>query len=173
MEALLRMSEATALLFERGGAVLWILAGLSVLALAIVILKLYQFARASVWSRAWLDPVLDATRVGEAERAFLTLFRAFRTPVHESAFEKVFRQTSKVSETFEVFSPIAALDDAPFEALVKRLVDYRLLRHDPRENVNVANKRDNQDVVAELAQMLREGWRAAVPRHEAVPAGGD
>ena len=73
----------------------------------------------------------------DAERAFLTLFSAFRTPVHEDAFEKVFRASSNVGaidvQTMHASSlqaPIAALDDAAFNALVKRLTDYRILRYD-------------------------------------------
>jgi tetratricopeptide (TPR) repeat protein len=63
----------------------------------------------------------------EAERAFLTLFSAFRTPVPEDAFEKVFRAPGN-----HVGLPqqIAALDDAAFNALIKRLTDYRILRYD-------------------------------------------
>ncbi len=67
--------------------------------------------------------------LNDAERAFLTLFSAFRTPVHEDAFEKVFR----IVETMHASSlqaPIAALDDAAFNALIKRLTDYRVLRYD-------------------------------------------
>ena len=74
----------------------------------------------------------------EAERAFLTLFSAFRTPVHESAFEKVFRAKTGHCEPVApkpgLNAPMAALDDAEFEAMVKRLLAYRLLRHDPRED---------------------------------------
>ena len=57
----------------------------------------------------------------ESERAFLKLFSAFRTPVHESAFDKVFDQTLRVSKTLRV-------------SLVNRLVTYRILRHDANEN---------------------------------------
>jgi hypothetical protein len=57
----------------------------------------------------------------EAERTFLTLFSAFRTPVHESAFDKVFRP---LIETFEV------LETSKVYELVNRLVTYRILRHD-------------------------------------------
>ncbi len=68
----------------------------------------------------------------EAERVFLTLFSAFRTPVHEDAFEKVFRVPTSVGArlTSPLQQPIAALDDAAFNALVKRLTDYRILRYD-------------------------------------------
>jgi tetratricopeptide (TPR) repeat protein len=64
-----------------------------------------------------------------AERAFLTLFSAFRTPVREDAFEPVFRAKTSAKA---INAPIAALDDAAFAALLKRLVDYRILRRDRR-----------------------------------------
>jgi tetratricopeptide (TPR) repeat protein len=57
-----------------------------------------------------------------AERDFLTLFSAFRTPVHESAFEKVFSP---------LLSPPAGGTEGGLDALVQRLVAYRILRHDP------------------------------------------
>jgi tetratricopeptide (TPR) repeat protein len=80
----------------------------------------------------------------EAERAFLTLFSAFRTPVEETAFDKVFRTPVDVGATLAValpdgqprelplHAPIAALDDSAFQAMVQRLVAYRILRYDPR-----------------------------------------
>ena len=82
-----------------------------------------------------------------AERAFLTMFSTFRTPVEESAFDRVFR--ARVEKKLGVFghllgrkpkvliepsilnAPVAALDDAAFKAMIKRLMDYRILRHDP------------------------------------------
>jgi len=71
----------------------------------------------------------------EAERAFLTLFSAFRTPVEETAFDKVFRVKPKkpgFSEKPGFSAAIAALDNAAFQAMVQRLVVYRILRYDPR-----------------------------------------
>ncbi|MCZ6465578.1 MAG: MotA/TolQ/ExbB proton channel family protein [Proteobacteria bacterium] len=73
------LSEALSSLAGRGGPVLVILLGLSVLALTLVLLKLYQFARLRLWSRAWLEPVLAAVGVGEAERA-ITLAEASPNP---------------------------------------------------------------------------------------------
>jgi len=65
----------------------------------------------------------------EAERAFLTLFAAFRTPVEAAAFDRVFRADTGAEA---LNAPVAALDDAAFEAMVKRLLDHRILRHDPQ-----------------------------------------
>ncbi|HEY0735952.1 MAG TPA: trypsin-like peptidase domain-containing protein [Herpetosiphonaceae bacterium] len=90
----------------------------------------------------------------EAERAFLTLFSAFRTPVASSAFEKVFRAQTEVVEPApkprflrrflrrkpesttpvrvepNAFNaPIAALSDDEFEKLLKRLMAYQILRY--------------------------------------------
>ena len=56
-------------LANRGGAVVWVLLGFSLLGLAIVLLKLYQFARLRIWHRAWIDAALRAVRAGEPSRA--------------------------------------------------------------------------------------------------------
>ena len=73
----------------------------------------------------------------EAERAFLTLFSAFRTPVHESAFDKVFRPllslpTSPPLGQPPSSPPLSGGTEGGLPALVQRLVAYRILRHDPR-----------------------------------------
>ncbi len=71
----------------------------------------------------------------EAEREFLELFSAFRTPVHESAFEKVFRPLLPAPEE-EQQLPSPSRRGAGGEvqgdllSLVTRLVSYRILRHD-------------------------------------------
>lgn len=56
-------------LLERGGPVVAVLLGLSVLALAITLLKLGQYARARLWRRAWIDRTVDAARGGDLEAA--------------------------------------------------------------------------------------------------------
>jgi biopolymer transport protein ExbB len=61
----------------QGSPVLIALALLSVLALAIVILKLYHFARVGLWSTRWIDEVLDAVGRGDVESA---LARAEASP---------------------------------------------------------------------------------------------
>ncbi|MFC1716970.1 trypsin-like peptidase domain-containing protein, partial [Candidatus Poribacteria bacterium] len=66
----------------------------------------------------------------DAERSFLQLFSAFRTPVKETAFEKVFR--AKTTED-ALNAPVAALSEAEFGTLTGRLQQYRILRHDPQE----------------------------------------
>jgi len=71
-----------------------------------------------------------------------SLFSAFRTPVEEAAFDKVFRVKPKKPDFLEKpgFSgPIAALNDAAFDAMVKRLVAYRILRHDPQAGTYTAH----------------------------------
>jgi tetratricopeptide (TPR) repeat protein len=89
--------------------------------------------------------------LSEAERAFLTLFSAFRTPVKLDGFEKVFRGKADVSEepktAEEKKGPeepeepedgfrvsLAKLEDDEFENLVERLTAYRLLRYNKIEN---------------------------------------
>lgn len=63
----------------------------------------------------------------EEERTFLMIFSAFRTPVKETAFNKVFR--AKKKETKTINAPIAALDDTTFESMILRLKHYRILRY--------------------------------------------
>jgi biopolymer transport protein ExbB len=64
----------------QGSPVLIALALLSVLALSIVLLKLYQFARVGMWSTRWIDEVLAAVSRGEADAA-LALSKASPNPV--------------------------------------------------------------------------------------------
>ncbi len=56
-------------LANRGGVVIWVLLGFSLLGLAIVLLKLYQFARLRIWRRAWIDEAVQAIRNGEPASA--------------------------------------------------------------------------------------------------------
>lgn len=74
---LVRLALATA---ADGSLVLLVLFGLSVAGVAIVLLKLFQFADARVWGHKWIEGVLEAARAGEAQRA-LALTRASRGPV--------------------------------------------------------------------------------------------
>ena len=64
----------------QGSPVLIALALLSVLALAIVLLKLYHFARVGLWSRRWTDEVLAAVGRGDGEAA-LASAKASPNPV--------------------------------------------------------------------------------------------
>ncbi len=68
--------------------------------------------------------------LGEAEKAFLTLFSAFRKPVKVSAFATVFRAQTDATA---LNAPIAALDDYQFEEMLVRLRGYRILRYDPAQ----------------------------------------
>jgi tetratricopeptide (TPR) repeat protein len=70
----------------------------------------------------------------EAERAFLTLFSAFRTPVRADAFEKVFRTPPSASGAEGTEGGLAELGDDEFQAMLDRLLAYRILRHDPRDD---------------------------------------
>lgn len=56
-------------LTDRGGPVVVVLLGLSVLALAITLVKLAQFARARLWSHAWTAEVVDRARNGQLDAA--------------------------------------------------------------------------------------------------------
>jgi len=72
--------------------------------------------------------------LNDEERAFLKIFSAFRIPVDKTAFEYVFRakKQEESDKTRAINAPIATLDDTAFDAMVKRLVDYRILRYDIR-----------------------------------------
>jgi len=98
----------------------------------------------------------------EPERAFLMLFSAFRTPVKELAFDKVFR--AKTS-TDALNAPIAALNNSDFEAMVKRLVAYRILRFDRGEHHYTAHPL----IRAHYLAHLREGkGKEAKDAHERI-----
>ena len=56
-------------LADKGGVVIWVLFAFSLLGLAIVLLKLYQFARLRIWRRAWIDEAVQAIRKGEPASA--------------------------------------------------------------------------------------------------------
>ena len=62
----------------------------------------------------------------KAERSFLMLFSAFRTPVPVSAFERVFR-ADVGREAFN--APIVALDESVFGGMVRGLVARRILHY--------------------------------------------
>jgi tetratricopeptide (TPR) repeat protein len=78
------------------------------------------------------------SHLNEAERAFLMIFSAFRTPVDNVAFDKIFRAKTKKpakksssSKKSFLWKPIAALNTRAFKAMVNRLVAYRILNYDP------------------------------------------
>lgn len=62
--------------------------------------------------------------LSDAERAFMLMFCAFRTPVRQSAFSTIFRTATNATA---LNTPITTLDDAEFDALLKRLVARRLI----------------------------------------------
>lgn len=77
----------------------------------------------------------------KAEREFLKLFSAFRTPVHESAFENVFqpilaarnaKDTKKESGFLRAPKPetVRATHASPLPQIVSHLVAYRIIKHD-------------------------------------------
>ncbi len=56
-------------LFEKGGVVMFILAGLSIYTIAIVLFKLYQFTTAGVFNSAFIEPTIAAIRNGDLAKA--------------------------------------------------------------------------------------------------------
>ena len=67
-------------LLETGGAVMWIIAALSVIALSIVIAKLWEFLRLGVWRRAAARAALADWEARRADSALARL-KAARGPV--------------------------------------------------------------------------------------------
>lgn len=89
----------------------------------------------------------------EAEKAFLMLFSAFRKPVEKDAF-RIFRAKSE-KRGKSLSDPIALLTDSQFEAMVKRLVDYRMLRQLPRSNQYTTHPL----IRAYYFTLLNKSWR--------------
>ncbi|MEE2672315.1 MAG: MotA/TolQ/ExbB proton channel family protein [Myxococcota bacterium] len=56
-------------LLARGGWVMGVLLLLSLAAVSIILVKLYQFTRLRIWSRDWLENVLSSARSGDTARA--------------------------------------------------------------------------------------------------------
>ena len=50
--------------------------------------------------------------------------------------------------------------DREKRAVARELYDHH---HDPDENVNIAVRPENQELVAKLSKMLHAGWCAALP----------
>lgn len=67
-------------LLEAGGTVMWILAGLSMFALAIILNKLWEFWRAGIWRRKEVDRALGEWQAERDARALQALGRS-RDPV--------------------------------------------------------------------------------------------
>jgi tetratricopeptide (TPR) repeat protein len=84
----------------------------------------------------------------EAERAFLTIFSAFRLPVKKSAFAAVF-QAKTGSNTLK--KPIATLNNTTFSEMVGRLVNYRILRQ-PQEDGYTMHPLVRTHYLAQLAE---------------------
>ena len=88
-----------------------------------------------------------------AEREFLKLFSAFRTPVHESAFEKVFvpllaknvgatrpaQAESLFGKLFKQKKTTDGMDGSPLRDMVNRLVTYRILHCDATSQTYTAH----------------------------------
>jgi biopolymer transport protein ExbB len=76
------MTESSSLvaLLETGGTVMWILAGLSVIALAIILNKLWDFARVGVWRRDAVRRALSEYGAGR-DGAAVGALAAARDPV--------------------------------------------------------------------------------------------
>jgi biopolymer transport protein ExbB len=74
------LTSEISLLLARGGWVMGVLLAFSLAGLSIVLVKLLQFARLRIWSRAWIEDALQRTREGDTDGA-LALTRATPGPV--------------------------------------------------------------------------------------------
>ncbi len=99
--------------------------------------------------------------LNDAERAFLKLFSIFRTPVEESAFDKVFRTETDVTA---INAPITEMSDNDFNKTIERLVSYRILRY----NSNEKNYTTHPLIRAHYSTLLREGDKKTTGAHERI-----
>ena len=97
-----------------------------------------------------------------AERAFMLMFCAFRLPVRESAFSAIFRTTTTATA---LNTPLTPLDDAGFDALVKRLVARRLIN--PSETDGEKAYTTHPLIRAHYENVLT-GYDGAKDHHKAV-----
>jgi tetratricopeptide (TPR) repeat protein len=85
-----------------------------------------------------------------AERAFLTLFSAFRTPVKQDAFDRVFR--TKTENPPALQQTLAELTAAEWAGLVQRLVAYRLVRTNESDQTYTTHPLVRNHYLARLTQ---------------------
>lgn len=64
------MEEILALL-NKGGVVMYILMALSVYALAIILIKIYQFRRSHIYDTSFVDPLIEETRINGPQAALV------------------------------------------------------------------------------------------------------
>ena len=97
--------------------------------------------------------------LSEAEKAFLLLFSAFRTAIPSTAFKKVFRKKTDVSA---LNTPLTKLRKPQFDALVKRLINYRIIRYDVQSDSYTAHPLIRNYYLATLTRQT--GKRSNVTR---------
>lgn len=56
-------------IFEKGGVVMFILAGLSIYAISIILFKIFQFANSGMFEKRFIDPAIKAIRAGDLATA--------------------------------------------------------------------------------------------------------
>ncbi len=81
-------------LVDKGGPVVVILLGLSVIALAIVLIKTYQFIVSQIRSRSFVESALDHLRSGEEDKA-LDMLEARRSPLAKVMSSAIHGLTAK------------------------------------------------------------------------------
>ena len=98
------------MIFQKGGALMYVLAVMSVYAVAVVIFKAIQFRKANVFDRSFIEPALREIKQGDRSRATQTL-AATRGPVarimrvtFECVANRDMSQRSKEAEILRVGS---------------------------------------------------------------------
>lgn len=98
------------MVFQKGGAVMYLLAALSVYAVAVVIFKVIQFRKANVFDRSFIDLALHEIKQGDRVRATQTL-KGIRGPIarimrvtFECVANRDMSQKSKEAEILRVGS---------------------------------------------------------------------
>jgi len=97
--------------------------------------------------------------LSEAEKSFLRLFSAFRIPIHSTAFKTVFRKKTYATSLNE---SLTKLRKPQFDALVERLIKYRIIRHDTSSNTYTTHPLIRNHYFALLTK--RTGKRGNVTR---------
>lgn len=115
---------------SEGGIVLWLLGAFSIVVLAIVLVKLIQFARFQIWSRAWLEAVWrEPGSGGSGMEQTLTRVRAHPSPVArvvEAVLRGRLSSRSKVAGSRAQLAELPELPEAELREEVERVAHEQL-----------------------------------------------
>jgi tetratricopeptide (TPR) repeat protein len=116
------------------------------------------------------------------ERTFMTVFSAFRTPVHAHVLDRIFRNhlehEESESSTNALTTPIAALDSEAFAVMLQRLISHQILRYNqvtdsytthPLIRAHYSEKLEEDPARVSLHQSIKEYYLASVSTTPALP----